>query len=203
MSLPSEASSADCRCRIIAAAVEAFRQEGYRASIERIAQLAGVARQTLYNHFPGKDALFAEMTRQCNTDIRIALNEEAGDIREILLRFGAILRQRLLGDEGLDVFRALLGEAARFPDLARAFFENGPQRTLTLLAEVMEQAMRRDQLRHDSAQFAAEMFAGMLLGIERTRLLCCVGAYPATDESLRIVRIVDCFLAAFAPSSTR
>ena len=60
MSNPAESAVAETRNRLIQAAREAFMAEGYRASVEGIAARAGVAKQTLYNHFPSKDELFSE-----------------------------------------------------------------------------------------------------------------------------------------------
>lgn len=47
------------RAAIVQAAVEAFQQYGYyAASINGIAEAAGVSKRTLYNHFDSKEALF-------------------------------------------------------------------------------------------------------------------------------------------------
>jgi AcrR family transcriptional regulator len=43
---------------IVAAAKAAFLREGYQASIDTIVSEVGIARQTLYNHFKDKKALF-------------------------------------------------------------------------------------------------------------------------------------------------
>ena len=53
----------DTRQRLLEAACDAFREEGYQVSIDRLAARAHVARQTLYNYFPSKDVLFAEAVR--------------------------------------------------------------------------------------------------------------------------------------------
>ena len=50
----------DSMTRLLAAAFEVFCESGYRASIDAVAKRANVARQTLYNNFPSKEALFAE-----------------------------------------------------------------------------------------------------------------------------------------------
>ncbi|KNE87313.1 hypothetical protein PSTG_19305, partial [Puccinia striiformis f. sp. tritici PST-78] len=46
--------------RILAAASELFLTQGLDISLDVIATEAGTTRQTLYNHFPGKDALVLE-----------------------------------------------------------------------------------------------------------------------------------------------
>ena len=51
-------ASSTCRERLILAASQALMEEGYRASVDRIAALAGVAKQTLYNHFTSKEELY-------------------------------------------------------------------------------------------------------------------------------------------------
>lgn len=193
------ADAADSRQRLIDAAMEIFREEGYRASVERIAAKAGVARQTLYNHFPSKDALFAEMASRCTATILVSLDGDEADVRECLLRFAAAFRAKLLGDDGLAGFRALIGEVKRFPALASAFYDNGPGRMAARLAEFIERAMTSGALRRDDPVFAAEMLLSMLTGIERTHRLCGAPALPPEREAGRIARVVDCFLAAFAP----
>ena len=165
MSDPEESASVDTRTRLIQAAREAFMKEGYRASVDGIAARAGVAKQTLYNHFPSKDELFSETASLSAAAIAITLDGETGDVRAALLRFATTFRERVLSDEGLATFRALISEAGRFPALTQAFFAKGPAQTVARLANFLDRAMADGRLRQDDPRFAAEMLLGMLGGV--------------------------------------
>jgi TetR/AcrR family transcriptional repressor of mexJK operon len=196
---PEESATADTRTRLIQAAREAFMKEGYRASVDGIAARAGVAKQTLYNHFPSKDELFSEAATLASAAIMVTLDGETQDVRAALVRFATTFRERVLGDEGLAMFRALIAEASRFPALAQAFFAKGPDQTVSRLADFLGRAMADGRLRQGDPRFAAEMLMGMLAGVEHVRLLCMVPP-PKGAEEVRIGQIVDCFLRAFAPT---
>src|SRR6476659_9961183 len=127
------------RERVLRAATAAFTLDGYRASIDRIAQRAGVAKQTVYSHFPSKEELFKEVVRELAARILVQL--EGGekmrddDVRAGLLRFAA---------------------------LARAIYAGGPGETARGLARYLEKAMAAGRLRRDDPRFAAEVLLGML-----------------------------------------
>lgn len=197
MSNPAEAAVADTRNRLIHAARVAFMEEGYRASVDGIAARAGVAKQTLYNHFPSKDELFSESVGLVSAAIVVTLDGQTDDVRATLLRFGAAFRQKVLGDEGLAMFRTLMAEAARFPTLAQAFFTKGPEQTAARLADFLGRAMAAGHLRQDDPRFAAEMLMGMLHNIDHFRHLISNFPQPEALETARIGQIVDCFLRAY------
>lgn len=199
MSHPADAFLTDSRRRLIEAATEAFMAEGYRASVDRIAARAGVAKQTLYNHFPCKGELFSEVAHIAATSILVTLDNKNGDVRECLLRFSLALTEKVLGDEGLAFFRTLVAEAGRFPDLAQAFYAKGPEQTVSRLAAYLEGTMAAGLLRRDDPRFAAEMLVGMLVGFERTRRLCGVAPLSPEAGRDRVERMVDGFLRAYAP----
>lgn len=195
--MPADADALpNARQRLLEAACEVFRNEGYRVSIDRIAQRAGVARQTLYNHFPNKEALFAEMVNTATESILVTLDGKS-DVRATLLAFGNAYREKLLSPEGLALFRTMTAEAPRFPVLAKQFFHQGPLTTRTRLAGYLESAMDRGALRRDDASFAAEMFTAMLVDIERLRGL--LNLQTDLIKPARTAQVVDCFLRAFAP----
>jgi len=185
------------RERLIEAAREVFMHDGYRASMDAIAARAGVAKQTLYNHFPSKADLFGATACTASANIAIALEGDAATPRASLLAFAIKFRERVLGDEGLAMFRALTAEGTRFPEMNQTFFANGPSRTRARLADFLDRAMAAGSLRRDDPVFAAEMLLGMLLGLDHARRLCLAEASAEAEEP-RVARIVDCFLRAYA-----
>ena len=190
----------DTRQRLLEAACDAFREEGYQVSIDRLAARAHVARQTLYNHFPSKDALFAEAVRHIIQSVLVTLDRD-GDVRATLLSFGEAYRAKVLSSEGIAIFRTLMAEAPRFPALAKQFFRQGPQTTRKRLAEYLARAMKEGRLKRDDPDFAAEMLTAMLADFDRLRGLMNL----QTDllKSTKAAQVVDCFLRAFAPEKEK
>ena len=190
----------DTRQRLLEAACDAFREEGYQVSIDRLAARAHVARQTLYNHFPSKDALFAEAVRHIIQSVLVTLDRD-GDVRATLLSFGEAYRAKVLSSEGIAIFRTLMAEAPRFPALAKQFFRQGPQTTRKRLAEYLARAMKEGRLKRDDPDFAAEMLTAILADFDRLRGLMNL----QTDllKSTKAAQVVDCFLRAFAPEKEK
>jgi TetR/AcrR family transcriptional repressor of mexJK operon len=186
----------DTRQRLLDAACEAFREEGYQVSIDRIAARAQVARQTVYNHFPSKEALFAEVVRHAIQSVLVTLDRD-GDVRATLLGFSEAYRAKILSSDGIAIFRTLTAEAPRFPALAKQFFRQGPLTTRKRLAEYLARAMEEGRLKRDDPDFAAEMLTAMLVDLDRLRGLMNL----QTDllKPTKAAQVVDCFLRAFAP----
>jgi AcrR family transcriptional regulator len=194
------AESQDSRSRLIEAATAAFLEEGYRASVERIAARAGVAKQTLYNHFPRKDDLFSEVVRQGTASVLVSLDGDGAPLAERLRRFAVAFRKRVLEAEGLAFYRAVVAEAPRFPELTTAFYGSGPAQTIRRLAAVIAEAMDAGELRRDDPVFAAELLTSMLVETERTRRLLSDKPAPPPKPA-DATRILDVFLRAYAPDA--
>lgn len=197
MSAVMSENVSDCRARLLQAACEVFTAEGYGASVERIAAHAGVARQTLYNHFPSKAELFAEVIKTATSEFLVALEDDGAPLRERLIRFGRRYREKLLSAEGLRFYRMMVAETPRFPELAAAFYQSGPRRTAERLRLVLAVAMQRGELHEEDPDFAVTLFLSMLVGAERSHYLFSGEPPPPTDQE-QAARIVDCFLRAFA-----
>jgi len=167
-----ESRSARKRRAIIEAAITVFLQKGYKgASVDEIAALAGVSKQTMYRYFDDKEALFSEIVLGTIDQIGepfyeaiVSLQEPEdleGDLRELARRLVAIVMQPRL----LQLRRLVIGEAARFPELGRAYYERGPGRTIAALASSFERLSERGLLRVDDASVAASGFLWMAVSV--------------------------------------
>ena len=105
------------RALILAAAADEFGRRGHRdARMEDIAHAAGITKAVLYDHFPSKGALHAEVVTRASDElvatVAAAVGEWEGDpesrFREGLLTSFRVIEQRpdvrtlLLGDPGAD-----------------------------------------------------------------------------------------------------
>ena len=184
------------RERVLRAATRSFLAHGYGSSVEAIARRAGVAKQTVYEHFDSKDALFQEAVRGLARGVLVTLEDTPRDLRATLARFALAYRRRVLGAQGIAMFRALVPEVPRFRPLARSMYTAGAGQTVRRLAGCLQKAMDAGQLRRDDPELAAELLMGMLVGQDRIKRLFGVADGKAGDAR-RAARIVDCFLRAY------
>jgi TetR/AcrR family transcriptional repressor of mexJK operon len=156
------ALSPEKRAQILDGAAAVFAADGYEgASMARIAVVAGVSKGTLYNYFDNKAALFtAHVGEKCNQYLARVFDSanHDGDPAEVLRGIGKRMVQMMLSDVGLAIYRVVIAEAAKFPDLARGFFESGPARAIGFMADWLAEETRRDRLAVPDPAFAAEQF---------------------------------------------
>ena len=182
------------RERVLRAATHSFLARGYGSSVDEIARRAGVAKQTVYHHFPSKDRLFKEGARDLTMSVLVVLEGE--DVRVALLRFAIAYRERALGADGIATFRALVPTVPRFKALSKAMYANTAGELVGRLAQYLERPMKDGRLRREDPVLAAEMLMSMLAGVDRVKRLFGVNDQRETNER-RAARIVDCFLRAY------
>ena len=188
------------------AATTLFLRNGYvGTSMDEVAALARVSKQTVYTHFDDKERLFTELVLS-NTervddfvDEMTALLERAADperdLGELARRYlGAVVRPQVL-----QLRRLVIGEAGRFPDLARAYHERVPERVVGALASGLEALAGRDLLRLDDPQLAAQHFVALVLWIPLDRALFVPDSevLPEADLERLATAGVRVFLAAY------
>jgi TetR/AcrR family transcriptional repressor of mexJK operon len=199
----AEALSPERRTRIIAGASEIFIAEGYEgASMSQIAASANVSKGTLYNYFPSKQALFAAFVGdRCDQFVHEVLGDlqDDGPVDVELKRIGRIMLKLMIAPTGQAVFRVVVMEAAKFPDLARTFMKAGPEVMVGRLTDWLIRQNHAGRLTTPEPHFAAEQFFALI----QTRLVmrCRIDpSYHATEAEIDQVLdgAVRVFLAAYA-----
>jgi TetR/AcrR family transcriptional regulator, mexJK operon transcriptional repressor len=126
----SEGLTAAKRAQILAGAMTTFMREGFAAtSMEQIAKEAGVSKGTLYNHFDSKQALFSTIIE--NECARIHgqvfdLTEITGKPEAVLMKVGIGFVSSVLDPHAMSLYRNMIAESQRFPELGLLFMRSGP-----------------------------------------------------------------------------
>lgn len=142
------------------AARAAFFARGFHAAtIEDIAQAAGVSKVTVYSRFGDKETLFEEVVRAESGRMGAVFHDGLLDGRSLedrLNAYGEALLGFLFSEDHLAVDRVLMHEIAQIPKLAQRFYEAGPEQCLGLLAKALEAAAEDGRIEIDDPWLAAE-----------------------------------------------
>lgn len=189
--------SEEKREKILEAAATVFLEEGFAASMDRVAKLADVSKQTLYSHFESKEGLYRAMAERLRWSMQNRI-DPALSVEENLRTFGRAFRRKVTAPETVAMHRQLVGQALQFPELAALHDEHGPLRSLRLLGGAIEAAMDRGEIRRDDPTIAAEQFIGLCQGMVRHRLLFGTAETPSDAENdAAVERALDVFMRAY------
>lgn len=198
--------SARKRSAILEAATTVFLDNGYLGtSMDEIAALARVSKQTVYKHFADKERLFVEIVTNMVNEISDPVYQEvlsladSGDIEADLRDLARRLLEGVAQPRLLQLRRLVIGEATRFPALGRTFFERGPGRTIAALAAVFERLGARDVLHLDDPALAAAHFNWLIMSAPLNEAMLLSSDEPPAPGDLK--RLTDSavrvFLAAY------
>ena len=143
--------------RALDAALTVFSQKGYAATtMDAIAAEAGLTKPTLYQYFPGKDYLFREMMLAPHNEMMMAFDQSADEchVRQ-LWEFSWAYAKIVMHPDYLALARLVMGDALRYPEIARAYQANGPDKVLKGLSQFMAEQAERGNLLIDDAELAA------------------------------------------------
>src|SRR5690625_289637 len=112
---------------ILNAAQTVFLRDGFSTtSMETIAREAEVSKQTVYNHFSGKEELFrAVIERRCSlmeAELNKGFLRHGDDVEQVLTAFGQNILDVMLSPQSMWLKRLLQTEGGRDPQLAGTFY---------------------------------------------------------------------------------
>jgi AcrR family transcriptional regulator len=190
---------------ILKVAREVFFEQGYTAaSMSTIAARLGGSKGTLYNYFKSKEELFeAQVRERCGAAAdRISDVSAEGEPIEVLSRLGEQYLEHLYSEETVQMFRILVAEAQRSPELARVFYEVGPARGQKGLEDYLEGARARGALDIPDCTLAAEQLLSLWKG--RTHLQFLLNLIPPLTPAeirLQIAQAVSAFMRLYGPKA--
>lgn len=124
------------RKKIIEAAIEQFGIYGYNASMDSIAKLADVSKQTLYAHFKKKDALYEQCMKEKVLQSQLGKVEFdlSKPMDKVLLMFAKIFHAQLLKPGAMRTYRNAVSQVETHPSFSATYLEHGPEKAVKSLA---------------------------------------------------------------------
>lgn len=188
------------RAEILAAAFACFSERGFAATrMEDVAARAGIAKGTVYLHFPDKEALFTELVSGIASPILgeidgLVQNENIPP-RFAISMFYALFRRQVLETERRHLLRLILAEGPMFPGVTEFYHREIISRGLGVLRILMSRAATRGELRNPAiAEMPQIVIAPALMSIIWTTLF-------ERYEHLDTQKLFDTFLdTLFVPN---
>ncbi|MBK5528072.1 TetR/AcrR family transcriptional regulator [Pseudomonas sp. TH06] len=150
---------------IIQAAIAEFRDNGFEiTSMDKIAATAGVSKRTVYNHFPSKEELFAEILNQLWTRISAeqSVTYRADQPLRDQLRQMLQAKVQMMADENfLTLARVAIAATIHSPERAQNMIERMGEREEGLTVWIRA-AQADGRLKPVDPQFAAHQVQGLL-----------------------------------------
>ncbi|MEM8672836.1 MAG: TetR/AcrR family transcriptional regulator [Cyanobacteria bacterium P01_G01_bin.67] len=189
------------RQKILEAAQKIFLTTGFsNTSMDEVARQAKVSKNTIYNHFKSKNALFEAIITDLSQNLLTSLLTPAirtAAPETALTLFATRFLEVIMSEPALALKRLVLAEALRFPKLGELFYRSGPERAIQGLAEYLTEQNEKQTLAISEPLAAAEQFLNTLTGFRLIRNLLGIKADSSLEERDRfIMQVVSNFLKA-------
>jgi len=178
-----------------------FLSQGFdTASMNAIAQQAGVSKGTLYVYFKSKEELFeAILEEQCAEQAQQLCDFDMDeDIKVVLTRLGRELVRFLCLPGIVPSLRTVIAIADRMPELGTKFYLAGPGRGIASLKAYLEYQVTAGALKPHDCEIAAAQFVESCLSLTYKPMLFNFTGPPAEARIERVVEMaVHMLLAAY------
>jgi AcrR family transcriptional regulator len=195
--------SEEKRQQITDAATALFIENGFDGiSMDRIAKIAGVSKQTVYSHFGNKEDLF----KRCIEGKCIAgamtpeLFNEDLPIGDVMMDLATHFSALLMSEDVNGVMRVCIAGAEKHPEVSQLFFEAGPENLSNMLAQHLQIRADRHELKIDNCVHAAWQFLFMVKSEHAFRSVLGLEQVQSEEEIEAYLKsCVSVFLRAHAP----
>ena len=148
------------RCAILAIARRHFQELGYGGTtMSGIAAELGGSKGTLWAYFPSKEELFTAVLDSWIEQYAPMREPKPGqDLHRTLVTYCTEFLTIMLSPEVSALYRLVIAEAQRFPELGRIFYDRAPRRRQRMLARLLDAEIGSGRLSpHDTLTASAQL----------------------------------------------
>jgi AcrR family transcriptional regulator len=208
----STGSAADTAAVALDAAQALFLRHGYAGvNLERIAERAGVARQTLYNRFGSKEALFRAMLARHWAGLSAptvpALRGDAPgkppSAEASLREFASAIIDFIDATDQIDFIRLVIAESRQSPWIAEEFYRIGKAPLFRHLVDRLDDLVADSLLACPSTELAAHQFFGLIQEVTLWPRVMAIGAAAEglPDAQTVVDEAILMFMARYRPTT--
>lgn len=187
-----------------------FARRGYaQACVQEIAEEAGVAKPTVYNHLSDKENLFrhamanaADLVMAENLAVVERLRDIGDELRPTLEDIGNRLLKTCCSQRASSLRALTYAQFATFPDLAEVVHGRTSGRLADALADRFAQLALAGRLRAEDPARAAEQFLALLTGPMEARSRLGTRKVGAAETREVARAAVDTFVRAYGIESS-
>ncbi|WP_312857029.1 TetR/AcrR family transcriptional regulator [Novosphingobium chloroacetimidivorans] len=177
------------RASIVEIATRSFLERGYAAtSMSAIADELGGSKATLWSHFASKEELFTAVVDDLVARLSIEIEEDLihdsfsiEGLRRYVLRY----LKKLMSDQAIALFRLMIAEGGRFPEIVAVFHARAPGKMHTAAVTFFSTCFKMDE-----AVKLARLTSAALAGYRSMAL-----TRPLMPDEAEIEGFVDDFIA--------
>lgn len=188
--------------QILKAALEVFGQSGVaNATLDEIADRAGVSKGTIYLYFPNKEELFRETLRAALTPVSGADQQEPASASPTRQLLDTLSRQWqfLTSPQAVTVRRLVRAEQWQFPDLVELYDRETVARFSGQLGAIIQRGIEDGEFRELDPKVAARMLTALVIQTAEWRETGAASlARRSSDAVLR--ELAEFYLQAIAPT---
>lgn len=187
------------RAMILSGAIDVFVNFGYElASMDKIAQAAGVSKRTVYNHFGSKDNLFEVIIDDFlaqRHNLKNIIYDSKRTLEEQLWAFANSEIFMIDTKERLGLSKFLAGVFLNDTDYAKIMIEKYPP-AYDMLLNWLQDAKRDGKIKSENLLLSAKIFYSMINGAISWPALFTNGIEKTAIEPL-VNEIIETFLVRY------
>jgi len=167
-------------------AADLFLKRGYEGvTVDKIVELAGGSKSTIYSEFGGKCGLFISsvenLCRESNEPLT-KIDYTGLNLEQSLKKLSFHILKLITAKRSVELHRLAIGEALNCPEVGDAWYMHGPARTASFIRSVLESHQNELRKTPIPIERMAVMLHDSLTGDILYRLLAGVGKHENDAE---------------------